>query len=102
MTLGLQLTANAIRWSKVCRSRDDDSTVINRTLREFEATWKTRAGRAKLVSGKYALSELNGALASRGIPIVTPNILIDQMSAEKEYDDLKETLRALNEFCLAE
>ena len=55
-----------------------------------------------LVPGKEALSELNGALQSKGWPTITSTSLVDQMDVAKEYDDLKGTLRLLNDFCQAE
>ena len=97
-----QLTADALRWAKKCGLREDDRTIIRRTSREFEKAWKTRTGRMNLIPGKEALSELNGALESKRWPTITSTSLVDQMDVEKEYDDLKRTLRQLNDFCQAD
>ena len=97
-----QLTADALRWAKKCGSREDDRTIIRKTSRDFEKAWKTRSGQMNLISGKEALSELNGALQSKSWPTITSTLLVDQMDVASEYDDLKGTLRLLNDFCQAD
>jgi hypothetical protein len=94
--------ADALRWAKKCGLREDDRTIIRKVAREFEKTWKTRSGRMNLVSGKEILSELNGALESKRWPTIPPTSLVDQMDADKEYDDLKKTLQKLSDFCQAD
>jgi hypothetical protein len=97
-----QMAADALRWARKCGSAEDDRTIIRKTSREFESSWKTRLGRMKLIPGKEALSELNGALETKKWPTITSTSLVDQMDAGKEYDDLKVTLQQLNDFCEAD
>jgi hypothetical protein len=97
-----QLAADALRWARNCGSGEDDRTIIRKTSHQFERTWKTRIGRMKVIPGKEAFSELNGALQTKKWPTVTPTSLVDQMDMDREYDDLKTTLQQLNDFCQAD
>ena len=56
--------------------------------------------RIRMIPGKAALSDLNRELQSENIGTVTITMLIDQMQIEDDYDDLKEILGAMNDFCL--
>ena len=100
LEVGAQLIANALRWAKKSGSKEDESTIIQRITKEIDRMWRTRDGRMKLVSGKTGLSELNQALLAKRMPTVTLAALIDQMDIEEEFDDLREVLRELDQFCL--
>ena len=94
-----QLCAGALKWAKKCGSKEDESSIIKRENKSFETKWKETHNRIAMVPGKELLAEMNTQLIARAVGSVTPFMVIDQMQAGERYDDLRDVLYVLEEFC---
>lgn len=92
-----QLQSHRLKYEKSLNPRNDESTIIEKILKEFEAQWQTLSERLKLVPGKDFLSALNTNLQTYKITITHANI-INNIKKTDIPVELKKLIEEIDDF----
>lgn len=93
-----QLQAHRLKYEKSLNPRNDESTIIEQIIRQFELQWSDLNERLKLLPGKDFLSSLNTMLQNDYKVTITNANIINSLSKELVPDELTNLIEQIDQF----
>ena len=93
-----QISTHVLRFDQSQGSHHSPSTIISKALKDFETTWKTAEGRARICPGKDVLREtLKSISENYGVSLSVYSIA-NQLKVDEIDSELSDMLFAINKF----
>ena len=93
-----QLQSHQLKYEKSISPKLNESTIIEKILKDFDEQWNDLPTRLKMVSGKEFLATLNTHLQNEYKITVTNTNIINSLLKDDISDELKTLLEKIDEF----
>lgn len=93
-----QLQSHRLKYEKSLNPKNDESTIIEVILKEFEHQWEDLSERLKIIPGKEYLSALNTKLQEDYKVTITAANIINSMQKNSVPIELKTLIDEINNF----
>ncbi|SEL64364.1 hypothetical protein SAMN04488505_102747 [Chitinophaga rupis] len=93
-----QLQSHRLKFEKSINPRNDESTIIEKILREFETQWANLEERLKIVPGKDFLASLNTKLQADYKVTITATNIINSFQKNEVPVELKVLIEKIEDF----
>lgn len=97
-----QLQSHRLKYEKNLNPKNDESTIIEAVLKEFEQQWEDLTERLKIIPGKEFLSALNSKLQEDYKVTITAANIINSMQKNSVPAELKTLIDEINDFRMTE
>ncbi len=93
-----QLQSHRLKYEKSINHRIDESTIIERLLKEFDEQWNNLNQRLKIIPGKDFLSSLNGRLQEDYRVTITAANIINSLQKTNVPEELLMLIEEIDRF----
>lgn len=97
-----QLQSHRLKYEKTLNPKNDESTIIEVILKEFELQWEDLTERLKIIPGKEFLSALNTKLQEDYKVTITAANIINSMQKNSIPAELRTLIEEINDFRITE
>ena len=93
-----QISTNFLRYKKERRSSDDDSTILQQSMSDFETEWKTFNGKIRLAPGKELLKRVLQQIRETEEVSVSPLALASNIHKNEVPEEMINLLERIDTF----
>jgi len=93
-----QLQSHRLKYEKSINPRNDESTIIEEILIDFERIWSNLESRLKIIHGKEFLSKLNTYLQEKYKISITVSNIISCIKKESVHNEVEDLVRKIEAF----